>query len=304
MADGRSRCSGTPGRHSGRACRVRVAPAASRHDPLPGVPESGTPLREDARHPPGAPLPERCAAAGGQHAATGLPEAEAAGLRAFDLGTVPASVTPPRSSRRAAWFAVVTSAVVLGGMSIVATASHNRTPALEHLPSPRMPHGQPQLGLAAPKDDAPADERADRQPPPFTVVPAEPEPPTAAQSPHTPPATAHGTTAPVNAGPPAAAPPAEIPEPAEPEPAEPEPVEPGPADPDPAEPGPTPPPAPTPPSTPEPPELPELPETDDAVPTPPFPPEQGVLPSSLLPEPAAGSEGWLPEDYTAAAASP
>lgn len=42
------------------------------------------------------------------------------GLRKFDLGIVPASVTPPRSWRRAAWFAVGTSAVVLCGLAVAA----------------------------------------------------------------------------------------------------------------------------------------------------------------------------------------
>lgn len=42
------------------------------------------------------------------------------GLRKFDLGTVPASVTPPRSGRRAAWFAVGTSAAVVCGLAFAA----------------------------------------------------------------------------------------------------------------------------------------------------------------------------------------
>ncbi|MFC4853343.1 hypothetical protein [Actinophytocola glycyrrhizae] len=47
-----------------------------------------------------------------------LPETPATGLRKFDLGTVPASVTPPRSWRKAAWFAVGTSAAVVLGLSV------------------------------------------------------------------------------------------------------------------------------------------------------------------------------------------
>jgi hypothetical protein len=49
-----------------------------------------------------------------------LPETVATGLRKFDLGNVPASVTPPRSWRKAAWFAVGTSAAVVLGLSIAA----------------------------------------------------------------------------------------------------------------------------------------------------------------------------------------
>jgi hypothetical protein len=49
-----------------------------------------------------------------------LPETPATGLRKFDLGNVPASVTPPRSWRKAAWFAVGTSAAVVLGLSVAA----------------------------------------------------------------------------------------------------------------------------------------------------------------------------------------
>jgi len=49
-----------------------------------------------------------------------LPETAATGLRKFDLGNVPASVTPPRSWRRAAWFAVGTSAAVVLGLTVAA----------------------------------------------------------------------------------------------------------------------------------------------------------------------------------------
>jgi hypothetical protein len=45
-------------------------------------------------------------------------ETPATGLRKFDLGTVPASVTPPRSWRKAAWFAVGTSAAVVLGLTV------------------------------------------------------------------------------------------------------------------------------------------------------------------------------------------
>jgi hypothetical protein len=46
-----------------------------------------------------------------------LPDTPPSGLRKFDLGTVPASVTPPRSWRKAAWFAVGTSAAVVLGLA-------------------------------------------------------------------------------------------------------------------------------------------------------------------------------------------
>jgi hypothetical protein len=49
-----------------------------------------------------------------------LPDTPVTGLRKFDLGNVPASVTPPRSWRRAAWFAVGTSAAVVLGLAVAA----------------------------------------------------------------------------------------------------------------------------------------------------------------------------------------
>jgi hypothetical protein len=48
------------------------------------------------------------------------PDTSPGGLRKFDLGIVPASVTPPRSWRRAAWFAVGTSAAVVCGLAVAA----------------------------------------------------------------------------------------------------------------------------------------------------------------------------------------
>ena len=49
-----------------------------------------------------------------------VPDTPPHGLRKFDLGIVPASVTPPRSWRRAAWFAVGTSAAVVCGLAVAA----------------------------------------------------------------------------------------------------------------------------------------------------------------------------------------
>ncbi|SEP90723.1 hypothetical protein SAMN05216188_101870 [Lentzea xinjiangensis] len=42
------------------------------------------------------------------------------GLRKFNIGLVPASVTPPRTWKRAAWFAVVSSVLVLVALSVAA----------------------------------------------------------------------------------------------------------------------------------------------------------------------------------------
>lgn len=48
------------------------------------------------------------------------PLADTDGLRKFNIGMVPASVTPPRTWKRAAWFAVVSSVLVLVGLSVAA----------------------------------------------------------------------------------------------------------------------------------------------------------------------------------------
>ena len=44
------------------------------------------------------------------------------GLRMFNLGSIPASVTPPRSWRRAAWFTVVSSVAALAGLLAIGAA--------------------------------------------------------------------------------------------------------------------------------------------------------------------------------------
>jgi hypothetical protein len=44
------------------------------------------------------------------------------GLRKFDLGTIPAPVTPPRSWRRAAWFAIGASLAVVAGLIFATSA--------------------------------------------------------------------------------------------------------------------------------------------------------------------------------------
>ncbi|MCP2165741.1 hypothetical protein [Goodfellowiella coeruleoviolacea] len=49
-----------------------------------------------------------------------LVDSDACGLRKFNLGLVPASVTPPPSWRRAAWFAVLASFAALVGLTLAA----------------------------------------------------------------------------------------------------------------------------------------------------------------------------------------
>ena len=55
-------------------------------------------------------------------------DTDAMGLRKFNIGLVPASVTPPRTWKRAAWFAVLSSVAVLVGLAMAAAGlvGHNR----------------------------------------------------------------------------------------------------------------------------------------------------------------------------------
>ena len=66
----------------------------------------------------------------------------AGGLHKFDLGMVPASVTPPATWRRAAWFAVASSAAALGGLLLVSSAVVGNSTKVESLPKGG---GDPQL---------------------------------------------------------------------------------------------------------------------------------------------------------------
>lgn len=101
-------------------------------EPVPPSPSHG-------RHrDPGSPPPARPEAA---HA----PAAETdptGGLHKFDLGTVPASVTPPRTWRRAAWFAVTSSAAALGGLMVATVAlMGSSSTSLQGWGPPDMPRG-------------------------------------------------------------------------------------------------------------------------------------------------------------------
>lgn len=64
------------------------------------------------------------------------------GLHKFDLGMVPASVTPPRSWRQAAWFAIASSAAALGGLVLVTSmlAGTTRIDGMD-LPTGPIPRG-------------------------------------------------------------------------------------------------------------------------------------------------------------------
>lgn len=73
------------------------------------------------------------------------------GLHKFDLGMVPASVTPPRTWRQAAWFAIASSAAALGGLMFITTLLADSTTTIEGLELPSMPRGGDYL-LLPPSD--------------------------------------------------------------------------------------------------------------------------------------------------------
>lgn len=77
------------------------------------------------------------------------------GLRAFDLGTIPASVTPPRTWRRAAWFAVFASAAALTGLLVVTAALVGPVRTTSRIDAlPNFPRGLPLLTVPGPTSTA------------------------------------------------------------------------------------------------------------------------------------------------------
>lgn len=83
-----------------------------------------------------------------------LVDSGSVGLRMFNLGTIPASVTPPRSWRRAAWFAIASSVAALVGLLAVGallvgpSQHHSRITAL-----PYFPDGSPLRTIDDPTDE-------------------------------------------------------------------------------------------------------------------------------------------------------
>lgn len=81
-----------------------------------------------------------------------LSDTGSVGLRMFDLGAIPASVTPPRTWRRAAWFTIVASAAALLGLLAVGTMLVGPMRASDRFDAvPDFPSGAP---LAAIGDSA------------------------------------------------------------------------------------------------------------------------------------------------------
>jgi hypothetical protein len=74
------------------------------------------------------------------------------GLHKFDLGMVPASVTPPRTWRQAAWFAIASSAAALGGLVFATSLLAHGSKTIEGLDLPSMPRGGDYYSLVPPSD--------------------------------------------------------------------------------------------------------------------------------------------------------
>ncbi|MEU4764755.1 hypothetical protein AB0H12_16005 [Actinosynnema sp. NPDC023794] len=67
------------------------------------------------------------------------------GLRKFNIGLVPASVTPPRTWKRAAWFTVLSSAGVLVGLAVAASNLVGTNGPAERIGLPGYPTDMPLL---------------------------------------------------------------------------------------------------------------------------------------------------------------
>jgi hypothetical protein len=68
-----------------------------------------------------------------------LVDSDGSGLGKFNIGLVPASVTPPRTWKRAAWFAVLASAGVLVGLAIAAAKLVGSSGPVEQVLMPDRP---------------------------------------------------------------------------------------------------------------------------------------------------------------------
>ncbi|TQM82603.1 hypothetical protein FHX81_5011 [Saccharothrix saharensis] len=74
-----------------------------------------------------------------------LVDTDAMGLGKFNIGLVPASVTPPRTWRFAAWFAVLSSAGVLVGLAVAAASLVGTNGPTERIGLPGYPTDVPLL---------------------------------------------------------------------------------------------------------------------------------------------------------------
>jgi hypothetical protein len=151
-----------------------------------------------------------------------FPDSPAAGLAKFNLGSIPASVSPPRSWRRAAWFSVAASALVLVGLvfasAMLVTAPRKPdivdalpgmptapdlavTPTEEQVREPLPPEVTATTTTPAPaptttpppEQGQPERPEPDPVPPGGVDTPAQPRPPAPSSAPQKPPRTTIST---------------------------------------------------------------------------------------------------------------
>ncbi|QFZ23395.1 hypothetical protein [Saccharothrix syringae] len=118
------------------AHRATAARAADRPPAPPATDRRAVRERPGFDHPP--PLPP-------QRTRDPLTDSDAVGLRKFNIGLVPASVTPPRTWKRAAWFAVLSSAGVLVGLALAASKLVGSNNPVERVGMPGYPADVPLL---------------------------------------------------------------------------------------------------------------------------------------------------------------
>lgn len=102
-----------PAANAGASTAAAPQPSANAAAPQPSV-------NAAARQPSASAAPTPAPAPQAAIPAQRDPDRESFGLGSFNIGLVPASVTPPRTWKRAAWFAVLSSAGVLAALVFAA----------------------------------------------------------------------------------------------------------------------------------------------------------------------------------------
>jgi hypothetical protein len=123
------------GRSSGGAHAGNAQDGAQQN----GTEQNGTVLKRRTRTAGGEPVDMDEAAGDGEGDGDPLDT----GLGMFNLGTIPASVTPPRSWRRAAWFTVVASVAALAGLLAIGAVLMCPHEARRLTAMPYFPDGSP-----------------------------------------------------------------------------------------------------------------------------------------------------------------
>ncbi|MFT7836505.1 hypothetical protein Q5530_10175 [Saccharothrix sp. BKS2] len=154
------------GRHRSEDGAAMWLPAGGELDHSPAAPA-----------PPSTPAlpPQRAYGASAlpvQRARDPLADSDAVGLRKFNIGLVPASATPPGTWKRAAWFAVLSSAAVLVGLALAAAELVGSGGPAERVGLPGYPTDVPLLTGSSSATSPPPDTAA-----PATAEPGRPEAP-------------------------------------------------------------------------------------------------------------------------------